>query len=91
MPVKTPCAEAGNPCYDPAAIVITAVDDGLEVTFSSDFGGQVEWDFGDGSDLVVARGDVVHTYGADDTYTVFANPLNSAVRKGATDDVTVAA
>lgn len=90
MAVESPCAAAGNPCYDPQAIVLTITEAGLTITASSDFPGDVTWDFDDGSPLVTAQGEVEHTYATGGTYDVVGNPQSSAVRKGATEAVTVA-
>lgn len=82
------CGE--TPCWSRTALTFTEGGSGLTLIATPAWPGNIAWDFGDGSDVVVGRGPVEHTYGVAGPYTVTATPLASSCLKAGTAVVTVA-
>ena len=81
------CGETACWTRTPVAFTDSAV--GLTATLTPGWKGNIAWDFGDGSDVMVGRGPVTHTYGIAGTYTVTASPIASACLKSGSAGVTV--
>mgnify|MGYP001074954326 CR=1 FL=1 len=90
----TPRAGAGQACGETACWQRTPVPwtdsvAGATATLTPQWPGNIVWDFGDGSDPVMGRGPVQHTYAPDATYSVTASPVASACLKASTADVII--
>lgn len=81
------CGE--TPCWSRTEVAFTDSAAGLTVTLTPAWPGNIVWDFGDGSDPVMGRGPVEHTYAGAGTYTVTASPVASSCLKTGTASVTV--
>ena len=81
------CGETA--CWSRTPVAFTPSSSLLVATMTPDWKGNIAWDFGDGSDVMVGRGPVTHTYASANTYTVTASPIASACLKTGTADVTV--
>jgi PKD repeat protein len=82
------CGE--NACWSRTVLTFTDQTAGLLATLTPDWQGNIVWDFGDGSDPVMGRGPVQHTYAGAGTYTVTATPVASSCFKAGSASVTVA-
>jgi PKD repeat protein len=79
-----------NPCLQRTALTFTEGGTGLTLIATPSWKGNIAWDFGDGSAVVVGRGPVEHEYDVAGPYTVKATPLHSACLKAGSATVTVA-
>lgn len=82
------CGETA--CWSRTAVDISFTNAGRTYYFTPDFPGNVAWDFGDGSPVVVGRGEVSHTYTGAGARTVKASPVASSLYKPGTEAITVA-
>jgi PKD domain len=82
------CGE--TPCWTRTAVTFTNTNVGRAYTFTPAWPGNIAWDFGDGSPVVVGRGPVTYTYGSAGSRTVKATPLASSCLKAGTKAITVA-
>lgn len=84
------CGE--NACYHRDPVTFTQSNAGRAFTFTPAWKGNIAWDFGDGSPVVVGRGPVTHTYAPGvpaGAKTVKASPIASACLKVGTAVATV--
>lgn len=96
-PVVTPTPRAGTPgacgetaCWQRKVLTFTSSNVGRVYTFTPAWSGNVAWDFGDGTPVVVGRGPVTHTYATPGAKSVTATPLSSAgMKAGAPTVITV--
>jgi hypothetical protein len=82
------CGETA--CWSRTALTFTESNAGLTYTFTPPWPGNIAWDFGDASPVVVGRGPVEHTYAGAGDVTVKASPIASACLKSGTKAITVA-
>ena len=81
------CGETA--CWSRTALTFTDAVDEWTYTFTPPWPGNIAWDFGDGSAVVVGRGPVSHTYSAEGPVTVKASPIASACLKSGSRTITV--
>jgi PKD repeat protein len=89
---RVPGACGGTPCAGSARKKVTFTNTNVAKVFTftpTNFGGDIAWDFGDGTPVVVGRGPVSHTYATAGAKTVVATPLASSVRMTDSKSVTV--
>lgn len=78
-----PPGECGdNPCLQRTAVTFTTSKDGLTVTATPAWKGNIAWDFG--GTVVVGRGPVEFTFASAGAKTITASPLHSACLKAST-------